>query len=139
MVHYCKNTVCTLNHDLFFSQSTRDFWMFFGFWPSVKRTTIDTLWLHDHPLSDFFLPECECKWIATLLSILKRIQYYSWTTALDSSLWKKIMKIFKTEFFWNPFFKVLDSRSIRNTKHKKRPTICTELGQLKFTYITVLT
>ena len=79
--------------------STRDFWMFFGFWPSVKRTTIDTLWPHDHPLSDFFLPECECKWIATLLSILKRIQYYSWTTDLDSSLRKKIMKIFKTDFF----------------------------------------
>ena len=30
------------------------------------------------------------------------------------------MKIFKTDFFFeNPFFKVLDSRSIRNTMHKK--------------------
>ena len=42
------------------------------------------------------------------------------------------------QFFETPFIKVLVSRSIRNTMHKKDLKLVVELAQLKFTYITVL-
>ena len=52
----------------------------------------------------------------------------------------KIMKIFSTEIFENPFNKDKYVGPLKNTRHKKvlKFVLNAELAKLKFTYVTVV-